>query len=387
MKAVHFGAGSIGRGFIGDLLFESGYETTFIEVDEQIIKQINETNSYDLFVIEENYRRKTISGVQALSSIDNREEVILKISEADILTTSVWANNLGKIAPLILEGLKARKKAGKPKLNILACENAMFNSDMLKHFILECDHHISEEMLDQIASFPNTTVDRMVIEDTRKGLNVIHIGKDFELVVEKQKLADPSNPPLKNVYYTANLQKYIEKKLYIINGGHAWAGYIGYVHGYRIIQDVFQNKTIVNEIRETMVECAKLLERKYDFQLDELLAYIDFSIRRFQTPGVQDTINRVCRSPIRKLHTDDRLVAPAIQCESYQLKNENLLRGVAAVFLFRNDTDDEAVELEKFIKMNGICKAITEFTGIEENNPLFQRIEEKYKELKDSFNV
>lgn len=263
----------------------------------------------------------------------------------------------------------------------------MFNSDMLKHFILECDHHISEEMLDQIASFPNTTVDRMVIEDTRKGLNVIHIGKDFELVVEKQKLADPSNPPLKNVYYTANLQKYIEKKLYIINGGHAWAGYIGYVHGYRIIQDVFQNKTIVNEIRETMVECAKLLERKYDFQLDELLAYIDFSIRRFQTPGVQDTINRVCRSPIRKLHTDDRLVAPAIQCESYQLKNENLLRGVAAVFLFRNDTDDEAVELEKFIKMNGICKAITEFTGIEENNPLFQRIEEKYKELKDSFNV
>ncbi|WP_193064365.1 mannitol dehydrogenase [Oceanobacillus oncorhynchi] len=387
MKAVHFGAGSIGRGFIGDLLFESGYETTFVEADEQIIKQINETNSYDLFVIEENYRRKTISGVQALSSIDNREEVILKISEADILTTSVWANNLGKIAPLILEGLKARKKTGKPKLNILACENAMFNSDMLKHFILESDYHISEEMLDQIASFPNTTVDRMVIEDTRKGLNVIHIGKDFELVVEKQKLADPSNPPLKNVYYTANLQKYIEKKLYIINGGHAWAGYIGYVHGYRIIQDVFQNKTIVNEIRETMIECAKLLERKYDFQLGELLDYIDFSIHRFQTPGVQDTINRVCRSPIRKLHADDRLVAPAIQCESYQLKNENLLRGVAAVFLFRNDTDDEAVELEKFIKMNGIRKAITEFTGVEENNPLFQRIEEKYKELKDSFNV
>ncbi|WP_152657233.1 mannitol dehydrogenase [Oceanobacillus sp. CFH 90083] len=387
MKAVHFGAGSIGRGFIGDLLFESGYETTFVDVDEQIIKQINETNSYDLYVIEENYRKKTISNVQALSSVNNREEVIMEISQADILTTSVWANNLEKIAPLILEGLKARQQAGKPKLNILACENAMFNSDMLKGFILESDLHISEEIINQIACFPNTTVDRMVIEDTRNDLNVINIGKDFELIVEKEKLAEPSNPPLENVYYTANFQKYIEKKLYIINGGHAWAGYIGYVHGYRIIQDVFQNETIVNEIRETMVECAKLLEQKYDFQLDELLTYIDFAIHRFQTPGVQDTINRVCRSPIRKLHVDDRLVAPAIQCESYQLKNENLLLGIASAFLFRNDADDEAVELEKFIKRNGIRKAITVFTGMEENNSLCQRIEEKYKELKDKFNV
>ena len=45
-QAVMYGAGNIGRGFIGQLFFESGYETTFIDVNMQIIDRLNKDHDF-----------------------------------------------------------------------------------------------------------------------------------------------------------------------------------------------------------------------------------------------------------------------------------------------------------------------------------------------------
>ena len=41
MKAVHFGAGNIGRGFVGLLLHEGGYELVFSDVAAPLVDAIN----------------------------------------------------------------------------------------------------------------------------------------------------------------------------------------------------------------------------------------------------------------------------------------------------------------------------------------------------------
>ena len=41
MKAVMYGAGNIGRGFIGQLLSQSGYHVDFIDVAPAVIEQLN----------------------------------------------------------------------------------------------------------------------------------------------------------------------------------------------------------------------------------------------------------------------------------------------------------------------------------------------------------
>jgi mannitol-1-phosphate 5-dehydrogenase len=46
MLAVHFGAGNIGRGFIGQMLFASGYEICFIDVNQHVIDDINSLKQY-----------------------------------------------------------------------------------------------------------------------------------------------------------------------------------------------------------------------------------------------------------------------------------------------------------------------------------------------------
>lgn len=55
MKAVHFGAGSIGRVFIGQLLHDSGYYIIMVDVNIVLVNQINARQDYDLYLINHAY--------------------------------------------------------------------------------------------------------------------------------------------------------------------------------------------------------------------------------------------------------------------------------------------------------------------------------------------
>lgn len=387
MNAIHFGAGSIGRGFIGDLLHEDGYAITFVDVNTALNEQINHDNGYDLYLIEENYRKKIIDHCTAWSPLTDRDKILVLFLDADIITTSVWADNLTKIAPLIMAGLKERQLGKKEKINIITCENALFNGDILRQAILDLENSFSAPTLDALACFPNTAVDRMVLNSRRDGKDTVDIGVEYELVIERNRLVNPAKLPITGATYTNSLQKYLERKLYIINGGHAWAGYMGYVRGYDIIQEVFANDKLVSEVKSVMEEVAALLCHKYDFSREELDSYIDFAINRFKTPGIKDTIARVCRSPIRKLSSNDRLVGPCVQCELAGLKNDALLAGIAAVFLFENPADEQCNELRAAIQAEGIEQAVTHYTGISEDSRMHREIIQLYSRLNKIKNI
>ncbi|GMA08816.1 mannitol-1-phosphate 5-dehydrogenase [Tetragenococcus halophilus subsp. flandriensis] len=382
MKAVHFGAGSIGRGFIGELLHDSGYKTVLIDINESLINQINRDHFYELYIIEKNYEQKIIDKVTALSSIKYPKLVTKEITEADIITTSVGLENLVRVASVISTGLLERKKQKKEKINILACENAMFNSEILKKEILKLQQ-LSENELNLVAAFPNTAVDRLVLESKKNGNNVINIGVEHELVIEKNKMANPNHLPIKGAKYTDNLKKFIERKLYIVNCGHAWASYLGAIYGYEIMMEIFSDNYLVSKTKEAMMESAKVLTKKHDFSLEELQTYIDFVIQRFKTPGIFDTVNRVCRSPIQKLGPAERLVGPAIQCENRRLKNERLLEGIAAVFHFDNPDDQQSRKLIKYVSDRGILNAVTHYTGLEKESRMVKQIIKYYESMLD----
>ena len=70
-KAVQFGAGNIGRGFIGALLSQSGYHVVFADVVDKIIDKINEDKTYTVHVMDvecEDQKIENISGVNSYRS-------------------------------------------------------------------------------------------------------------------------------------------------------------------------------------------------------------------------------------------------------------------------------------------------------------------------------
>lgn len=377
-NAVHFGAGNIGRGFIGDLLNESGYKITFLDVDADMVDRLHREGSYDLRRIDNNYETKTIAPVDAVSTITQQDECLDAIDQADLITTSVWANNLPKIAPLLAKGLKRRSENGVKKINVIACENAMFASDILRDEILKT-RILTKEELDQAASFPNTAVDRVVLGTSVNGRPVVDIADYHELAVEEPKLVDGIRP-IDSAHYTDNLQKFLERKLYVINCGHATAGYLGYQKGMDSVYDVFVDPELVGEVREAMEEAAALILNKYDFTEEEMKEYTDFGIRRYQTRGVDYPVRMVTRSPIRKLGAEDRLVGPCNQCEERGMKNDALIRSIARVLLLDND-DEQAVELQQYIHENGVEKALEHYSNIPAGSALSEKILSAY----DSF--
>jgi mannitol-1-phosphate 5-dehydrogenase len=60
-KAVQFGAGNIGRGFMGQLLWEAGFEITFVDADKQLVTLLNDRGQYLLQLLDAySKKRRTV---------------------------------------------------------------------------------------------------------------------------------------------------------------------------------------------------------------------------------------------------------------------------------------------------------------------------------------
>ena len=377
--AVHFGAGKIGRGFIAELLHDTGYRIVFADVVDALVDLINKDHEYYLFEIENDYKEKKIDNILAYSSITEAEKVIEEINQAKVITTSVMATNLPKIAPLLAKGLKSRVGQGKDKVVVMACENAMHGTDILVQAMIDSGE-ITQAELDEVGIYPNTAVDRMVFDGEHNDHKGIDIGVNYELAIEKDKLGDFE--PVKGAEYTSDLDRHLQRKIYMINCGHAISAYIGYANGKDIVQDVLNDPDLVQEVRAAVMESASALEKEYGFSHESLVDYCEnMFIKRFGNPNTHDEGARVGREPIRKISYNDRIMGPANMCEKYGLDNSALLKGVAYALHFYNENDAQAIELQESIKENGLEKTIEKYVGLKPEDRMFKVIVKEYNAI------
>ena len=70
-QSIIFGAGNIGRGFIGQLFSESGYEVAFADIDRPLLEALNARGRYTIrLVTNERTEEVTVGPVRALHSGD-----------------------------------------------------------------------------------------------------------------------------------------------------------------------------------------------------------------------------------------------------------------------------------------------------------------------------
>ncbi|GFZ84780.1 mannitol-1-phosphate 5-dehydrogenase [Compostibacillus humi] len=370
MEAVHFGAGNIGRGFIGLLLYQSGYDTTFVDVNDEIIRAINEKKQYSVVLAAEDKKTITVKNISAINSVSNPEEAARAIAEADIITTAVGPNVLPIISKLIAQGLRERVKTNKQPLNIIACENMVGGTKLLKENIYQ--HCTSEEkaILNEMIGFPNAAVDRIVPNQTNEELLQVLVEPYYEWVVEAPAIKG-EKPPINGITFVEDLTPYIERKLFTVNTGHAAAAYVGYHLGYRTIIDAMKDVRVSDTIQGALRESGEALIQTYQFDREEHEKYIETILSRFTNPFISDEVTRVARGPLRKLGARDRLVRPAVMyMEATGKVPVYLAKVIAAALAFNHEADEEAVQLQEMIANQGVEATLQEISGLEAGHPL-----------------
>ena len=163
MKALHFGAGNIGRGFIGKLLADSGVEVIFADVNDKVIDLLKTQQSYHVKIVGDSVN--TVEEVTNVTGINFKDEnaVIELFKTVDLVTTAVGPNVLKIIAGTIAKGLVARFAAGNnTPLNIIACENMVRGTTFLKEQVFA---HLTPEQkakAEELVGFVDSAVDRIV---------------------------------------------------------------------------------------------------------------------------------------------------------------------------------------------------------------------------------
>ena len=371
MIAVHFGAGNIGRGFVGLLLHDAGYEVVFADVAEDLIAQLAAADSYKVHEVGENPTVRTVDNFRAINSGMQEHVLISEIATADIVTTAVGPHILKFVAPAIAKGIAARN-AGLAPLQVMACENAINATDILREAIVSSWDDAAGQLADA-AVFANTAVDRIVPnQEPGQGLDVT-VETFYEWVIDRTPFGGAA-PVIPGATFVDQLGPYIERKLFTVNTGHASAAYFGFEAGLEKISDAMADQDVAADVRAVLDETKQLLVAKHGFSHDEQEAYVQKILSRFSNPYLPDTVHRVGRAPLRKLSRHERFIGPAAELAERGIVPEALLGAISSALRFNDPADAEAVELGQILAGIPAEEATERITGLTADHPLFPAV-------------
>lgn len=371
-KAVHFGAGNIGRGFVGLLLHEAGYELVFADVNADLIADLAAASVYRVHEVGENPAVHVVDNFRALNSATETDALIAEIATADVVTTAVGPTILPRVAPVIAAGL-ARRSSDLAPVAVIACENAINATDQLAGYVKTHVPTGEWERVGSRAAFANTAVDRIVpAQPAGAGIDVT-VETFYEWVIERGAFHG-APPPITGAIFVDNLGPYIERKLFTVNTGHATVAYLGFLEGVHPLQDALRVARVADAARHVLEETSGLLVAKHGLDEAEQRAYREKILRRFANPQLPDTVERVGRQPLRKLGRTERFIGPAAQIAEEGITPVALLDAIGAAFRFMVPDDEQSVTLNRLLRSEPAEQIVQQVCGLTPEHPLFDPV-------------
>lgn len=376
-QAVMYGGGNIGRGFIGALLSQSGYEVTFIDVAEPVVKALQENHRYPVrYVSSDGHEDVMIENVTAVNGND-QEAASEAIANCDIMATAVGARILKFIVGNIVAGLRKRWTRTDKPLNIIICENLMDANLVVEKMLKELLTDDEKKLFDERVGLVEASIGRMVPVQTEE----MKDGDPMRVCVERYGFLPTDKaafkgeiPEIRNMVPFEPFDFYIKRKLYIHNMGHATCAYLGDILGLDYIYQSIDVPEVRVLVQNAMLESAIALSRKYGVELEKIVLHITDLLNRFTNAALKDTCARVGGDPARKLSPADRLIGSSTLALEQGVMPAYIAVGAAAG-LRRYINETEGLEQG----MGAAKRVLAEVSGLDDDSELAKLILHMYE--------
>lgn len=336
-----FGAGKIGRSFIGQLFGKAGYSIIFVDMDDSLVSELNKRGAYPVIIKGPDLEEvMVIENVRAIHAMDSNA-VIKAIGGTDIMAISVGKTALPAIAPVVAEGLMERENTSPGRiLDIILAENMRSADLFLRDKLREClpSSYPLEDQVGLIETSIGKMVPIMTIADLKEDQLQVFAEPYNTLILDKKGFRGKI-PEINDLALKDNMKAWVDRKAFIHNLGHATAAYYGHLKNPEatFMYEVLANKEVYQFTHDVMMESAQVLLKKYDgeFTLDSLSDHIDDLITRFRNRNLGDTIFRVGSDLFRKLGKDDRFMGIIRMALETDFSFDLILEAMAMGFLFR----------------------------------------------------
>ena len=377
-KIVLFGAGATGRGHVGLLAWQAGFEMVFVDKKRDLVKALQEAGWYKVKLYGgPRYREINVTAYRVYY-YEEREAIAQEVADAALVLTAVFDQNLPDVAKTLALAVTACREAGRAvPLNCIACENMMDSSSTLGRHVRS---HLSGKDLaycEEYFGFPDCMISRVVPQPKPDPLVIVT--EDYnEWTARAEAFKGEKPAALTALELVRNQTARLERKLFIHNGGHAVCGYTAFHRGHEFIHEAVKDPLVLEHVGGALDELGEIVRAKWGFSAESLDFYKQEFARRGNIAELRDEVLRVVRQPIRKLSSRERLVAPALEAEQYGLPRVWIVRGIVAALKYQHPDDPQSVELAHKLEQNGLEATLEEVCDIDRQSALAQEIREAW---------
>lgn len=382
-KILIWGAGKIGRGFLGDLFHQAGYKLVFVDRNKQVVNDLNNHPSYTVVYCGNGGQCAdvNVSGYTALHMLQ-KDAVIEQLCECSLMAVAIPPEGFSELAEMLYAAISQRLAANINKtLDIIFCVNAFDPAQKLRD---ELDARLSSDekaYCDQHFGFVSALTWRVAIAPddeqlARDPLAVVTNGYS-ELPVDKKAFLGDL-PSVAGLAFTDNLPEMEIRKYYTYNMLHAVFAYMGYVRGHALAFESIADPVVMQTARGALDEIGQTLMQTCGFTQADTDQWNEAAIKQLDNPVFKDTLVRLGADTSPKLGRNERLTDPALLCRDHGVWPYYLTKAIAHAFLFDPEADEKSHMVSEYARVCGIKEAAKRFCGLENEPELLELIRLHY---------